>query len=976
MHKFAFTISLIALVLIGAAGARAATLQTDSTVILSGTPSLLAPLPAPVGFSVGGPNSVDQTGRFVAFASQSDALSAEDNDGVDNVYVKDRVTGAVTLVSRGSGANGAPATQNCDDPAISDNGNRVAFTCDGPLDAADDNDVQDVYVRDLTTNETILVSRATALGTAGDGDSDSPALSEDGSVVTFESEANNLGGTTDDSTQIYRRVISATPAANVTLLVSRGDGAAGKLPDASSQLPSISDDGDRVAFQSNASNLVADTVQPVTNVYVRQVSTGKTLLESRAAGPNGAPVNGDTTHVQISGDGAVVVFQTTATNLNTVLDTTRDLDVYERVIADGALGIADKVGAKKANGDAFYPAVDDTGATVSFLSSATNLDPTDTDPGGDVYVVHGGTVAVASRRNGQLGSPGNLSSQIAGQSAVSGNGNDVLFSTYGSVVNDLIPGVYTISMRDLSTNTTSSVATPAGAVSFNNVGGPAEAPVLSADGRYAAFTSSAPELGIPGNIAEGVVVRDTVTGFPFLASRADGERGAPFDDAFDPSISANGRRVAFVADGNVWVRDLLDNTTTLVSRATGAGGAAGNDSSFDPSISADGNRVEFESLATNLGDGDTDAKTDAHVRDLKAGTTVLASRADGADGLKANSDTTDSALSADGTHVVFSTQATNLGDGDTDQTEDVHIRDLAKGTTRLVSVPIGGTKEPATEAAVNADGTRVAYAATFQVFVRDLVAGKTILASRADGASGAPGDKRSDEPALSADGNIVAFRSAAENFSPSTGAFAVYRRDLDASTTRLVSGGSDVGFAGGITANGACVGFQGDGNLLGPAPGALDYLQAYLHAFQADCGGRSAKPFTTDTDKTAPVLRSVKLTHKKFRVAKGRTALAARRKPRIARGTVLRFTSSEASRLSVVVERVQKARRKGRKVLRTRKVATLTRTIKAGAGRVSFTGRLGKRRLAAGTYRLTLTARDSAGNVSKPVSLTFTIVAG
>src|SRR5690349_18386725 len=405
MHKLALTTSLIVLALAGAASAHAATLNPDSTVILSGAQSLLAPLPAPVSFAGGGPNSLDQTGRFVAFVSASDGLSPDDNDGVTNVYVKDRVTGAVTLVSRRSGANGAPANQDCNDPAISDNGNRVAFTCDGSLDPADDNDSQDVYVRDLTTKDTILVSRATALGAVGDRDSDSPALSEDGSVVAFESEANNLGGTTDSSTQIYRRVISATPAANVTLLVSRGDGAAGKLPDASSQLPSISDDGDRVAFQSNASNLVADTVNPVTNVYVRQVSTGKTLLESRAAGPNGAPVNGDTTNVQISGDGAVVVFQTAATNLNTVLDT-KDIDVYERVLADGALGLADKVGATKANADALYPSVDDTGATVSFLSGATNLDPTDKDPGGDVYVVHANTVTVASRHNGQLGTPG------------------------------------------------------------------------------------------------------------------------------------------------------------------------------------------------------------------------------------------------------------------------------------------------------------------------------------------------------------------------------------------------------------------------------------------------------------------------------------------------------------------------------------------------------------------------------------------
>jgi hypothetical protein len=184
-----------------------------------------------------------------------------------------------------------------------------------------------------------------------------------------------------------------------------------------------------------------------------------------------------------------------------------------------------------------------------------------------------------------------------------------------------------------------------------------------------------------------------------------------------------------------------------------------------------------------------------------------------------------------------------------------------------------------------------------------------------------------------------------------------------------------VRFGGGITANGACVAFLAPGNVLGPVAGALDYLQAYMHAFKADCGGRSAKPFTA-ADKTAPVLRSAKLTTSASAMAKGRTALVASKRSRPARGTVLRFTSSEASKLSVVVERARTTRRRGRQVLRTRRVATLTRTIKVGPGRVPFTGRLGKRRLAAGTHRLTLTARDSAGNVSKPVRLTFTIVAG
>jgi Tol biopolymer transport system component len=504
---------------------------------------------------------------------------------------------------------------------------------------------------------------------------------------------------------------------------------------------------------------------------------------------------------------------------------------------------------------------------------------------------------------------------------------------------------------------------------------------------------------VPASIIEGIVVRDTVTGATFFASRADGANGAPMNDAFTPSISANGRRVAFADGSNIWVRDLVTGSTVLASRANGAAGAPANDRTFNPSISADGNRVEFLTTATNLSDGDTDALADVHVRDLKANTTVLADRADGAAGSKANADVLSAALSGDGTHVAFSTEATNLGDGDADNQEDVHVRDLSRGVTRLASVSSGGTKanQAASGASIDGDGTHVAFVSaatnlastTFpanqsQVWVRDLAGSKTVLASRAAGANGAPGAKASNNAALSADGHVVAFTSASDNLAPSPGGSQLYRRDLDGATTRLVSRASGAGgaavkrgvdFVGGISANGACLAFGGDGDLLGAVPGSLDFRQSYMRVLQADCGGRSATSFGT-FDRTAPLLRSVRLSHKRFRVARGRTALAARKKPRLARGTVLRFTSSEASKLSVVVERVQ-TRRKGHKVrVRTRKLATLTRTIKVGPGRISFTGRLGKRRLVAGTYRLTLTARDSASNVSKPVRLTFTIVAG
>jgi Tol biopolymer transport system component len=305
-------IPLALLALFGASSARAATLSSDTTAILSGTSSLLAPLPAPVSDSASGPSAVDQTGRFVAFTSSSDGLSNDDNDGVENVYVKDRLTGAVTLASRGAGPNGAAATQNCNEAAISRNGSTVAFVCDGPLDPADSNGKRDVYVRALSTGDTFLVSRASGAGAVGDGDSEVPVLSADGTIVAFESDSNNFGGTTDSSTQVYARRVSLQGA---TVFVSRGNGEGGNLPDGASRNPSISDDGNRVAFESLATNLVADATGAGSDVFVRQLDGGLTKLESRAAGPKGAPANGPSSHPQISGDGAVVVLQSEATNL-------------------------------------------------------------------------------------------------------------------------------------------------------------------------------------------------------------------------------------------------------------------------------------------------------------------------------------------------------------------------------------------------------------------------------------------------------------------------------------------------------------------------------------------------------------------------------------------------------------------------------------------------------------------------------------
>ncbi len=119
-------------------------------------------------------------------------------------------------------------------------------------------------------------------------------------------------------------------------------------------------------------------------------------------------------------------------------------------------------------------------------------------------------------------------------------------------------------------------------------------------------------------------------------------------------------------------------------------------------------------------------------------------------------------------------------------------------------------------------------------------------------------------------------------------------------------------------------------------------------------------------DETPPTLRGTRLSRKAFRIAKGRTALAAAAKG--ARGTVLKFSSSEAGRLSIAIARSGKGSAK--------LLAVLRRQIRAGAGKVALSGRIGRRALRPGRYLLGVSVTDAAGNASKPAVLSFKVLAG
>jgi Tol biopolymer transport system component len=276
-------------------------------------------------------------------------------------------------------------------------------------------------------------------------------------------------------------------------------------------------------------------------------------------------------------------------------------------------------------------------------------------------------------------------------------------------------------------------------------------------------------------------------------------------DSVGRSISADGRYVVFASDApnlvhstkphldEVFVRDRVRHTTRMVSVSTS--GRKGNDNSSDPSISADGRFVAFDSYATNLVPHDPRAQ-DVFIRDLVAHTTRLVSVT--LRGRPANGDSLEPSISAHGRFVAFTSSASNLVPGLTFNRNRVFVRDLVSHTTRRVSVPTGGgpIDGDASEPSISVDGRFVTFdssaanlvtGANGGVFVRDRARRTTSLISV--GFRGKPANDGSFEPAICADGRYVTFVSRASNLvrGDTNDGYDVFVRDRVRHTTRRVS---------------------------------------------------------------------------------------------------------------------------------------------------------------------------------------------
>jgi Tol biopolymer transport system component len=387
-------------------------------------------------------------------------------------------------------------------------------------------------------------------------------------------------------------------------------------------------------------------------------------------------------------------------------------------------------------------------------------------------------------------------------------------------------------------------------------------PWVSGNGRLVAFRSEATNL-VPDDTdtERDIFVRDRQTGDVVLASRASGPNGVKGNRAsFNPRMSSNGRFVVFRSNANnlvpedtdqledIFVRDLQTSETTLVSRASTALGPKGNGGSFNPSISADGRRVAFRSEATNLSPEDTDAVPDIYVRDLQTNETILVSRAGGPTGAKGSAISEFPVISGDGTRIAFRSESPNLDPNDPDVLEDIFLRDLSSNETILISRAAGAGPKGngrSTFVSLSEDGDTVAFDslatnlhpddtdARADVFARDLSSGALELISRADGEAGAKGDAGSAEPAVSADGDVIAFHSVASNLDPADadGELDVYVRDRETFDTSLLSGTVPSpyvrSFEPQISGDGRLVAFHSDAGL---APGGSPVAPSDVYA--------------------------------------------------------------------------------------------------------------------------------------------------
>ena len=846
--------------------------------------------------------AISADGRFVAFASAAQDLTLTRDPGMlRDVFLWDRLSGAVTLVSRSS-TPGLPGDGESFQPSISGDGRYVAFTSAAKnlvSRISDFNQAPDVFLFDRQSGRVSLVSRSAASASqAGDRFADSPVISGDGRYVAYLSNSTNVVAG-QSGTGLYNRAVYVYDrVAGTTVLASHRAGSRATLGDGQSMMPQISASGDVVAYLSYATDLVAgqvdDNLRPdvflfyrpsganslvshaagaparasgdgvdglftlsadgayvaftaetsdlvpgapggVDNVFLFERRSGLNTLVSRSTASPGLGGNGPSAlgSVAISADGGQVAFWSGASDLAASSPDGPGVLVYDR--RSNSLQRAGTATSPDSGVTLVTPVLSGDGAWTAFSSvrAETEGGLRDLNGRGDLYVYGRslGGAELISRRD-----PGLPSKTPAGESRPGGLSDDGRYAVLTSEADNLLPrvtdtnGGADVLLYDRTLKTTTLVSRSL-ASAQKTANAPSVSPRLSADGRFVIYLSGATDLtadpvynqGIP---TQNVFVYDRASGASTLLTKPaySGQSSGLTRDAV---ISADGSTVAVTTfyssflpgqtgdntDDQIFLYNRATGAVSLVTHAFGSPLALAQGGSGRAAISGDGRFVAFYSGATNLLPTPVEKGT-VSVYLYDRGTGLVSRAADL--GFSIRGERFPLAISRDGRYIAFLSESQTLVPGqiDSELTDDLFLYDRTTGTLRLVShlpgSPLTATGRVPGQAAFSADGRVLIFDTSGipvpgqrnpgnadGVFLYDTAAGSLT----AVGTGNSPYDPLGPELnlAISPNGRYVAFLDLPLFRLPPGGPFIeadVYLYDRTARQTTLVSA------AGAVLANG------------------------------------------------------------------------------------------------------------------------------------------------------------------------------
>lgn len=367
---------------------------------------------------------VSSDGRYVTFASDATNLVSNDSNGWADIFVYDRQENTFEIVSLQS--DGDASNNNSYEPAISGDGRWVVFcSFANNLVGGDDNNRPDTFLYDRENNQIRRLSDAPN-GDDGNGNScGESTINSNGQIVVFISDATNL-------------VISDTNNVRDVFIYNRNDDTVkritaenGQQGAASSDAPSISDDGRYIAFQSDAANFVNGDDNNQKDIFVYDRSENDMERVSQRQDGTDNPVG--SFYPAISGDGRFVVFQSGDSNL-VADDNNGKTDVFLHVRDGNAIErISLESDGGQANDDSTQASISTDGRYVTFTSAATDLDDNRLVNITNIFVRDRNSNSTVSVSYTSDDNPGNRNSDTP---QISGNGRYIVFA---SAATNLLP---------------------------------------------------------------------------------------------------------------------------------------------------------------------------------------------------------------------------------------------------------------------------------------------------------------------------------------------------------------------------------------------------------------------------------------------------------------------------------------------------------------------------------------------------------